>query len=165
MVSIRWTDARSCSGKLRIRIFHIVFSILFSSRTDKYKRYPWQGVVLARWQKKNWEERKIFLIKYGCKIEAFAIPARGITSVKYSTQRSRRDVDIRQQSYVGILTKGVERVHISNVASLNTQRPFQMTAQPSYSLFNTECPQTQLSRRGQPISTVKGGASHQVIKL
>ncbi len=38
--------------------------------------------------------------------QELAVPARGITSVKFSNQISRRDVEIRQQYYIVALTKG-----------------------------------------------------------
>ncbi len=33
-------------------------------------------------------------------------PARGIMSIKFSTRRSRRDVEMRQQCYIVVLSKG-----------------------------------------------------------
>ncbi len=78
------------------------------------------------------------------RIQEVVAPARGITSIKVSTKRLSRDVDIRQQYYIVVPTKGYK--------SLSTQRPFQMTAQTSYGLFNRRCPQDHLSRRGQPIT-------------
>ncbi len=41
-----------------------------------------------------------------CKLQEFAIPARGVTSIKFSIRKSRRDVEIRQQYYIVVLIKG-----------------------------------------------------------
>ncbi len=44
--------------------------------------------------------------KVHCRVQELATPACGITSIKFSTRRSRRDVEIRQNCYIVVLTKG-----------------------------------------------------------
>ncbi len=49
--------------------------------------------------------------------------ASGITLVKFTARRSKRDLEIRQQYYIVVLTKGSngKRERTSNVAPLSTQ--------------------------------------------
>ncbi len=64
-------------------------------------------------------------------------PARGVTPIKFSARRSKRDVEIGQQCYIVVLAKvtNKKRERTSNMVPLSTQRPFRMTVQISYSLL------------------------------